>query len=376
MLEEIWSSILELITQFVIPDWGALVALLPIMIMVLVVLIVGWTFIRLRRAAPPRRGKFKLEPRAPAGVHLPGPSFAPFFAAIGAFLVFLGLVFGGPVLIVGAIGLALTLLYWLAEALRIYDQDVGTTVPALPQQVHEGPPPGVHLPGPSYRPFLGALGTGFVMLGLVFGGWMLVTGIIALALTLVGWLIDARKEYVETVRADTTGHLENIPAPRSPSLLLATLAILLVAGIVLQAGWLPPSSASEGDGATASGAPPASGEPAPSGEPGASGEPGTPGGSGEPAPPGGDITLVAAAIAFDQTSISGPADAPFTIALDNQDTAPHNVAFKDGGGTLVWTGEPFTGPKTVVYDVPALPAGTYEFLCTIHPQMTGTATLQ
>ncbi len=182
---------------------------------------------------------------------MPGPSFAPFLAAIGAFLLFLGLVFGGPLLVIGAIALILTLLYWLGEALRIYDREVGDAPPALPPQVHDGPPPGVHVPGPSFRPFLGALGAAFVMLGLVFGGWLLAVGIVALVLTLVGWLIDARKEYVQTVRADTTGHLENIPAPRAPTALLASLAVLLVVGIVLQAGWLPPSSASEGEGAAA-----------------------------------------------------------------------------------------------------------------------------
>ena len=376
MLDDLWSSILDLLAQFVIPDWGATVALLPILMIVLVVLIVGWTMLRLYRAAPPRRGKYKIEPRPPADVHMPGPSFAPFLAAIGAFLLFLGLVFGGPLLIIGAIALVLTLLYWLGEALRIYDRDVGQAPPALPPAVHDGPPPGVHVPGPSFRPFLGAVGAAFVMLGLVFGGWLLAVGIVALVLTLVGWLIDARKEYVQTVGADTTGHLENIPAPRAPTALLASLAVLLIVGIVLQAGWLPPSSANEGEGVAPSGEPPASGGPPPSGEPGASDEPGEPGGSGAPPAAAADITLVAAGIAFDQGSISGPADAPFTIALDNQDQAPHNVALKDTGGTLVWTGEPFSGPKAQVYDVPPLPAGTYEFLCTIHPNMTGTATLQ
>ena len=56
-----------------------------------------------------------------------------------------------------------------------------------------------------------------LMLGLVFGGWLLAAGVIALILTLVGWLIDAVKEYRKTVEADTTGHLENIPAPRTPT---------------------------------------------------------------------------------------------------------------------------------------------------------------
>jgi plastocyanin len=30
----------------------------------------------------------------------------------------------------------------------------------------------------------------------------------------------------------------------------------------------------------------------------------------------------------------------------------------------------------VVYDVPALPAGSYTFACTVHPNMTGSITAQ
>ena len=76
------------------------------------------------------------------------------------------------------------------------------------------------MPGPSFRPFLGAIGTGMLMLGLVFGGWLLAAGVIALIATLVGWLVDARKEYVKAVEADRTGHLESLPhrGPRRCSL--------------------------------------------------------------------------------------------------------------------------------------------------------------
>jgi plastocyanin len=367
MLEEIWNGILELMAQFVIPDWGALIALLPVFIFVLSLVVLAWIFLRLFRAPKPRRGKARLTPRPPPGIHMPGPSFAPILASIGLFLMFLGIVFPGPILWLGGIALALSLIYWLNESVRIFDHDLGlTTRTEMPVVVHEGPPAGVHLPGPSFRPFLGAIGTGMLMLGLVFGGWLLAAGLIALIATLVGWLVDARKEYVQAEEADTTGHLESLPAPRTPSLLLATLAVLLIAGVALQAGWLPPRDVSGGEGAGASGAPPASGGP---GEPGASG--------GAPPGPQADAVLHAKNVAFVETSLTAPADAPFTLALVNDDQGtPHNVELKDGGGASVYKGEVFPGVETRVYDVPALPAGTYTYLCTVHPSMTGSATLQ
>jgi plastocyanin len=363
MLDELWSGILKLAAQFVIPDWGAVIALLPIFVLVLIVAVLLRVTLGLRRAAPARRGKRRIEPRAPDGIHMPGPSFAPILASVGAFMLFLGLVFGGPLLVVGAIGLVVTLLYWLVEATRIYDHDLGATAPALPAIVHEGPPEGVHMPGPSFRPFLGAVGTAMLMLGLVFGEWLLAVGVIALVATLVGWLVDARQEYVKTVEADSTGHLENVPAPRTPSLLLVGLGVLLVGAVVIQAGWVPPRGANGDTGATPSGAPGGSGGPDGSAAPSAG--------------PTADIVLTAAQIAFDKTAITGPAGVPFTIALVNNDAGtPHNVELKDAAGKVAWKGEIFNGVETRVYQVPALPAGTYTFLCTVHPSMTGSATLQ
>ena len=92
MLDDLWTGILDLTAQFVIPDWGAIIALLPIVILIVAAIILIWTFRRLRRAPDARRGKHRLEPRTPAGVHMPGPSWSPVFAAIGAFLLFLGVV--------------------------------------------------------------------------------------------------------------------------------------------------------------------------------------------------------------------------------------------------------------------------------------------
>ena len=111
-----------------------------------------------------------------------------------------------------------------------------------------------------------------------------------------------------------------------------------------------------------------SGEPsaAPSGDPGASQDPG-----GEAVV----LDIAALNVAFDKTELEAPADTPFKINFDNKDGGiPHNVAIhKDTPtGAEVWKGEIFNGAAVKVYDVPALPAGTYGFVCSVHPNMTGT----
>jgi plastocyanin len=35
-----------------------------------------------------------------------------------------------------------------------------------------------------------------------------------------------------------------------------------------------------------------------------------------------------------------------------------------------------TGPAQITYEVPALEAGTYTFICSVHPNMTGTVTVE
>jgi plastocyanin len=89
------------------------------------------------------------------------------------------------------------------------------------------------------------------------------------------------------------------------------------------------------------------------------------------------VTLTASGIAYDTDSLEVPADTPFQIVFTNNDAGiPHNVAIhKDSPtGELVWQGDIFNGVETRTYDVPALPAGTYGFVCTVHPNMTGTLT--
>lgn len=82
-------------------------------------------------------------------------------------------------------------------------------------------------------------------------------------------------------------------------------------------------------------------------------------------------------LAFSTDALSAPADEPFQIAFDNQEGAPHNVAiYRDSSAAeKLFDEDPFSGPAVVVYDVPALAAGTYFFRCDVHPEMSGELTV-
>ena len=97
---------------------------------------------------------------------------------------------------------------------------------------------------------------------------------------------------------------------------------------------------------------------------------------GASAPAAGGTTVVAKDIAFDPTTVTIPANTATTITLDNQDAAPHNIAIKDASGAQVFKGDIQSGQGKIDYKVNALPAGSYQFWCEVHPNMTGTLTVQ
>jgi plastocyanin len=89
----------------------------------------------------------------------------------------------------------------------------------------------------------------------------------------------------------------------------------------------------------------------------------------------------AATSGFDPKTLEGPANAPFTVVFDNEDatTGPHNWVLKDSTGAKVDIGDTsfFTGPAKKEFQIPALAAGDYPFLCEVHPAaMTGTLTIK
>lgn len=93
---------------------------------------------------------------------------------------------------------------------------------------------------------------------------------------------------------------------------------------------------------------------------------------------GETITITAKDLVFGQSEVTVPADEAFTVVLDNQESAPHNVAIytDESASTKISIGEIFSGPAQKSQAVPALAAGAYFFRCDVHPDMKGTITAE
>lgn len=172
-------------------------------------------------------------------------------------------------------------------------------------------------------------------------------------------------------------------------LLAAGLPILAVAACATSTpGWTyapaPSATPIPSVDASASAGPSGSAEPSASVGPSASAQPSTAPSapSSQSAPPSASaptaaVDVAAQNIAFTPTELSVAPDVAFQIDFANNDPSiPHNIAIKDAAGSTIFDGEIFNGVATRTYDVQALPAGTYQFVCTVHPNMTGTLTVQ
>jgi plastocyanin len=118
--------------------------------------------------------------------------------------------------------------------------------------------------------------------------------------------------------------------------------------------------------------------PAPSAAPSPSGAAGSPA-AGASAGPAVSLALTASGVAYDKTDLAAPAGTPFQIVFTNNDAGiPHNVSIHQGSATgqEVFKGEIFSGTDSRTYAIPALPAGTYAFVCSVHPNMVGTLTVK
>ena len=103
----------------------------------------------------------------------------------------------------------------------------------------------------------------------------------------------------------------------------------------------------------------------------------TPGGSKATpcAPSGTSLALTAETHKFDKDCLAVTAGESFTIRFDNRDSDRHNVAIlpSHSATETIFAGDIVPGPKSTVYAVPNMKAGTYHFHCEVHPNlMNGT----
>jgi plastocyanin len=375
----VWSALLDLLSQIILPNWDDVLSWIPALLLGLVGLFVAllalfWA--RNRRVTASRLIPIRREGAPPANVHMPGPSRWPFIIPLGLAFVFAGLVFHTgrvssgaeqpatfldlvnlPLMLIGLTISVVGVVGWYVDAGRewhhVEDPAWHPTGPApawaeTPPQ--ESLPAGMHLPGPSPWPFLAPLGLGVMFFGLVFNPVFIVAGLLMAVIAAGGWYVDAGREY----RAVEAGHpldgSQVDPAKRLPKTLLGVYATIGVVAIVIAAF---PSYLAFVD-------------PAPTEAPAASLTP-------------NQTVIAQSVLGFAQTTMTVPAAVELTIDFQNPDPGvQHNWALYDPAtGDELFKGPIITGPGNATFQVQALQAGTYKYVCDIHPQtMTGTLTAQ
>ena len=333
----------------------------PILLLVLFVAWFGWTTRKYATLGPTRRAPARIEPITPAHVHMPGGSVAPILAALGAGALFAGLILGGIWLALGALAMVVTLIVWFREGMRDYahlEPSGGTAARQLPAVVVAGPPPGVHMPGPSIRPLMGALGSAALLGGLVVGGWVLILAVVFLVYTLHRLARRLHRGVPEGRGGRHDRPPREHPGPRAA-----------------RAGTPGLRRPVRARGHVAGGHPRRRHSPTPAAlaHPESTRLPGAGRRSARRRRQGRRLR---------QAGAQAPADAPFTITLTNEDdpTLPHDIDIREGpGAPTLQDQEPIPGGESREYSYDPLAAGTYQFFCSVHPGiagMEGTLTVQ
>ncbi len=249
-LGELWTFVLGIIAQVVIPIWKDLIQYLPLLITLVVIVSIGglaWSWQRNAAANRSRVPRPIPAGRKPEDMHLPGPSLWPFVAPVGLLLIVFAVVFGPleSLANMALLGLGLTIAVigitgWYLDANKEYIQveagghgAVAGAATADPPGWSLQPPAGMHLPGPSAWPFLAPVGLLFVVAGLVFGPAMLVGGLVMATIAVIGWLLDAGNELDDLEKHGHPSQADRDPEKAWPRRLIPVYFIVGVLAIGL-----------------------------------------------------------------------------------------------------------------------------------------------
>jgi mono/diheme cytochrome c family protein/plastocyanin len=90
------------------------------------------------------------------------------------------------------------------------------------------------------------------------------------------------------------------------------------------------------------------------------------------------LEVTAEGVKYDKSTLEATAGQPFAIHFTNKDdSTPHDVDIRLSDGTVVVDNPTITGPTETTYVIKPLDAGTYTFICSVHPTlMFGTLTVK
>ncbi len=77
---------------------------------------------------------------------------------------------------------------------------------------------------------------------------------------------------------------------------------------------------------------------------------------------------------FDPNTAEAPANTPVKLTFSNKSTQPHNLSFQQGISAKTSDSVAPGASETISFTTPA--AGTYKWVCSIHPGMEGTLTVK
>lgn len=255
-LDELWTFILDVTAQVIIPTWNDLIQYIPLLILLLLIVSVAGLAWYWQRNSAANRSRVPApipSGKKPADMHLPGPSLWPFVAPVGLMLIGFAVVFGPLesmanllLLVIGASIAVIGILGWYLDAKDEYvaveagghgDQARLAAVTAQPPGWSLAPPEGMHLPGPSAWPFLAPVGLLFLGAGLIFGPALLIGGLVMAAIAAIGWLLDADRELDDLEEHGHPSQADRDPEKAWPRRLIPIY--VFVAGLALLITLLP-----------------------------------------------------------------------------------------------------------------------------------------